>query len=89
MYKLNGQPLRSLNDYLYYFIEAEKVNIVGNFNIDKYSNSDYHLYHLVFFIIFWVSNFLNKCNVNVAKNMQAIIFVADLFDVREITIFVH
>ena len=37
--KLNGQPLRSFNDYLYYFIEAEKVDIIGNFNIDTFSNS--------------------------------------------------
>ena len=37
--KLNGQPLRSFNDYLYYFIEAEKVDLIGNFNIDTFSNS--------------------------------------------------
>ena len=86
LYKLNGQSLRSFNDYLYYFIEAEKVNISDNFNIDPYSNSDYYLHHPAFFIIFWVFIFLNKCNKNVAKNMQIIIFVADLFDVREITL---
>ena len=63
------------------------MDIIGNFNIDTYSNSDYQLHHPAFFIIFWVFNFLNKCNLNVAKNMQIIIFVAVLFDVKETTIF--
>ena len=67
LYKLNGQPLRLLNDYLHYSIEAEKVNIIGNLNTDTHSISDYRLQHAAFFIIFWVFNFLNKCNLNVAK----------------------
>ena len=65
------------------------MDIIGNFNIDTYSNSDHQLHHPAFFIIFWVFNFLNKCNLNVAKNMQIIILAADRFDIREITIFVH
>ena len=81
--------IKILNDYRYYFIEAEKVDIIGNFNIDTYRNSDYHLHRPAFFIFFWVFNFLNKCNRNVAKNMQIIILEADRFGVREVAIFVH
>ena len=65
------------------------MNIIGNFKIDTYSNSDCHLRHPGLFIIFWVFNFLNKYNVNVAKNMQIMISVADRLDARETTLFVH
>ena len=40
LYKLNNQPLMTFYDYLYYFIEAEEVDIiVGDFNFDACSKS--------------------------------------------------